>query len=465
MADWYVRSGASGTGTGANWTNAKTTLGAAATASAAGDRIFVSEDHNETTGSTLTITFPGTAAAPSHVYCVNHTNHSGSLPPVAADLATTGVVNETGNAVFTINGVAEIYGLTFNAGTTTGTNATLVIAAAASNRIMFNSCALALRNNSAVNIIFGGTGLRSEVYLENTTIAFGTNAGQDIIVGCKFTWRNTASAASWGTMPTNLVVVGGPGYPDLIFFEGIDLSTFSNTIINTTAVGVATIKDCKLHASATVAAVPSFTGSAWTDVIRSDSGNTNYKISRIAYSGTLSSETTIVRTGGATDGTTPQSWKIVTSGNASFSVPFESPPMQIWNDIVSGTISLTIYGIAASIPYNDELWAEAVVLTDASYPLATTVTNKMQFLDTHAQWTTDGASSWGGSVAPFYATLTLSPRQKGYISIYVKAGKASQTYYVDPKPIIAAAPQISRSSLGMNELFAGIARSRIGIGM
>jgi hypothetical protein len=46
--NWFVRSLAVGTGDGRTWLNAFTTLAAALTAGAAGDKFWVSEDHAET---------------------------------------------------------------------------------------------------------------------------------------------------------------------------------------------------------------------------------------------------------------------------------------------------------------------------------------------------------------------------------------------------------------------------------
>ena len=40
-----------------------------------------------------------------------------------------------------------------------------------------------------------------------------------------------------------------------------------------------------------------------------------------------------MRTGGASDGTTPLSWKIATTGTCTYSAPFECPLIAIWNDV------------------------------------------------------------------------------------------------------------------------------------
>src|SRR4051812_1910841 len=103
MANRYVYSGAAGTATGADWTNAHTTLTAAITSGAAGDVYYVAHDHSETAASSVTLTFKGTAATPDRVLCVNR---AGSVPPVAADLvsAPSALVEATGANTLLVNG-------------------------------------------------------------------------------------------------------------------------------------------------------------------------------------------------------------------------------------------------------------------------------------------------------------------------------------------------------------------------
>jgi hypothetical protein len=104
MTAYYVRSGAAGAGTGADWTNAYTTLAAAFSGKAAGDIFYVSEDHAESSSSTiLSLGSAGTLGNPVQVLCVNH---SGSVPPVTADLRTTATISTTGNASLLDHGPA-----------------------------------------------------------------------------------------------------------------------------------------------------------------------------------------------------------------------------------------------------------------------------------------------------------------------------------------------------------------------
>src|SRR5690349_22531992 len=100
MANVYVYSGAGGAGTGADWANAYTTLGAATAAKAAGDVFWIADDHAETAAAAKTITFPGTAGNPNFAYCALRTG--GSVPPVSADLRTTGTITTTGNNAITV---------------------------------------------------------------------------------------------------------------------------------------------------------------------------------------------------------------------------------------------------------------------------------------------------------------------------------------------------------------------------
>src|SRR5580765_8501680 len=89
MASYYVWSGATGTGSGATWANAYTTLTLAFASKLAGDVFYVAHDHAESTGATITLTTAGTIANPAKVICVSR---SGSVPPVSADRRATAQV-------------------------------------------------------------------------------------------------------------------------------------------------------------------------------------------------------------------------------------------------------------------------------------------------------------------------------------------------------------------------------------
>ena len=438
MANWYVWSGAAGSGTGANWTNAYTTLGAAATAKAAGDVFFVAHDHAETAGSAKTITFAGTEALPNKVYCVDR---AGSVPPVAADLRTTATITTTGAFGITLAGSCiECYGIIFNCGTG-ATSATISISNTASRTTRLVNCSLRLLTTATasritVPSVASGATL---VVLENTTVQFG-NVSQLMQSSGRVIWRNTPTAILGATIPTALLGFNGVGAS--WFVEGVDLSAAASgkTIFLATAAtgpNLATLKDCKLGASVSIVASPTLSpGGLEVSMIRCDSADTNYRTEKYTYSGTLTTETTIVMSGGASDGTTPISWKIVTSANSHW--PFWCPPISVWNETVDTPITVTIEGVwgGGAVPLNTEIWIDVEYLGTSGFPLGSEATSGNANSLVTGTSVSAGSGTWGGSTTTFAMSATFTPAEKGPLTIVVKAAKPSSTFYIDPKPFI-----------------------------
>jgi len=105
----------------------------------------------------------------------------------------------------------------------------------------------------------------------------------------------------------------------------------------------------------------------------------------------------VVRTGGASDGTTPISWKIVTTASATWTFPFSSLPISLWNATTGANRTVTVYGVAnsATVPNNDDIWIECSYLGSSSSPLASFKSNtKDSILGTNAALTADTTSAW-----------------------------------------------------------------------
>jgi hypothetical protein len=441
----YVRSGAAGAATGVDWANAFTTLAAALAGGAAGDSFYVADDHAESTASAVALTSPGTAASPCFIFCVSD---AGSVPPVHADLATTGTVATTGASSITFSGFAYCYGLSFTAGSV-GSLASLAFGAAATHRWTLEACQLIVGNtNNSSNISLGSTGaVAYQNQFINTTVRFGAVAQSIRFGGGTFTWRNTANAVvAAGSIPTNLFTAPGDrgAVADL---KGVDLSDMGSgkTIFGAAINGAQyRIYDCEIDASVTIAATPTAPG-ATVIVARCAATDGDHIEQLYTYQGTQSDEITIVRTGGATDGETPKSRKIVTTANAKWIAPFEALPISRWFPTLPDTalglavgapVTLTIYGIwgDGAVPDNDEIWAEARYLGSASNPQASIATNgKAGHLATATALTADAVSTWGGSTTAFKMALTFTPQQAGFIFVTIKAGAASATFYIDPK--------------------------------
>jgi hypothetical protein len=437
MANVYVWSGATGAGTGADWTNAYVSLNAAMTAKAAGDVFFVAHDHAQTQASALTITSPGTEATPCRVYCVNR---AGSVPPVSADLRTTATITTTGAFGITVNGsVSECNGIIFSAGSGAVT-VNLVVGSSSTRTYRLVNCSLRMAGTGAGGRISIGSGVSGAyVYLENTTVQFGSATNAIWLHGV--TWRNTAPVVLGATIPATFCSINGD-----ILLEGLDLSPYaSGKKIADLAGGVSDVctlvlKDCKLGASVTVATPPlgTSTTSNMLTLIRCDSGDTNYRTERHTFLGVMTTEPTIVHTGGASDGAKTISWKIVTTINSRWEWPFECLPISVWNETTGSAITVTVQGIwgTGTVPNNDDIWIDVEYLGTSGFPLASKATSTKADGLSAGTALAAGSGTWGGSTTKFAMAVTLTPQEKGPLTIYVRAAKASSTFYVDPKPVI-----------------------------
>lgn len=422
MANFYVWSGATGSGTGATWVNAFTTLAAAATADAAGDTIYVAHDHAETQATAITITSSGTAALPVRVLCANR---AGSVPPVSADLRTTATVTTTVASAISTAGIMYIYGITFNCGT--GAVASVITFGAS---ITLVNCALKKLGTTAAAGAIASTAGTGFIWLHNTPVTFG-NVGDSLSFAGFFRWTGTASAVL-GSVPTTLFASSVV----TVFVEGVDLSALGGgkTLVSALAsAGRYTFKDCKLGASVTFAATPT-QWSGLADLINCDSGDTNYRNERVRFSGTQTIETTIIRTSGASNGTTGFAWKIIPSANSFRHAPFEAFPISIWNETIGSAITVTVEGIwgGGAVPTNDQIWIDVEYLGTSGFPLGSWATSGPADQLIAGTNLPAGSGTWGGSTTKFKLTTSITPQEKGPITVYVKAATASTTFYVDP---------------------------------
>ena len=415
MASYYVYSGAAGAGTGANWANAYTTLTAAVSGKAAGDVFYIAHDHAESTGSTVTINSPGNTASPCLFLCVNR---AGSVPPVSADLRTTATVTTTGGSEIKLEGShSRWYGVIFSAATG-AVSAGIVIS---NSGTQYENCRFKLAATGGAPIsVPTGTAV-----WENCDVEFNATS-QSISVGvARLRWQGGSLINT--VIPDKLFTFSNMGYD--VFAEGIDLSAAGSgkrVVDESGNTGRVLLKDCRLGSSVDLS-VASNNLVQIVDFIRCDSGATNYRSERYLGLGTLTTETTIVRTGGASDGTTPIAWKIVTTSRAEWVVPFECFPISIWNETTGSAITVTVEGVwgGGAVPLNDEIWMDVEYLGNASYPIGSTATTtKADILATGAN-TTSSSETWGGSTTKFKMVASVTPQMKGPITVYVKVAKAS----------------------------------------
>jgi hypothetical protein len=407
----------------------------------AGNTFYIASEHAEVYDVAVgsNVLGPGTLASPCFHYCVNKSN----VPPTSANL-TTGAVVWIAQPISVI-GIADdgyYYGLTLKVSSGI-TNNSFALANTSLTQYWQNCAIGKFGGTGNVGLIGGATG--GTITLDNTTLQFN-NVVDTLRLGGNVLWKNTASAIL-GAIPTTLIP-SGQATTGLHRFEGVDLSAFGagKTIVGavgTNSVGALILKDCKLGASVTVAATNTNTAAYPVYVVRSDSAGTNYIEQVYTSFGTQIDETVIVRTGGATDGTTPKSRNITTSSAAKWIRPFESDPIAIWNDSTNPITTLSIFGTTTGggVPNNDDIWIDVEYLGSNTSPQGsfqtTTKANNLA-ASTTTNNSADG-STWGGAGAGNGFKIlcpSFTPAQKGYIYVYIKVAKATSTYYVDPKVVI-----------------------------
>ena len=443
MATWYVDSTATGTAAGTSWANATTTLAAAITLSAAGDDFDVSSAHAESTAGAVTLAFKGTAASPNRVYSCDKTNS----PAQASDLLAGAAITMTGANLLTITGFVYIYGVTFNVGTGT-TSANMETGTAASD-VVFDTCAIKnLVTVATCSFAVAGpsSAAASKTRLVNTTVSFNGGTGCNInVTDGILIWDNTPSAAVGGTQTAiaNLFLASAKG--SVVRCDGLDLTAIAsgkNLVAAQVAPGIYQFINCRLTSGVTVA-TPTGSGVV-IDLINCDSGATGYKQSRYTYQGTLSAETTIVNN--ATDGTTPISWKVVTTANSKRQTPFECFEIAQWVDTTgvskTATIScVTDLAVDATALTNADIWVEAQVLDNASYPLSSLYTSAPATLLTAGSTLASGTwATTTGMTTPDARkmTVTFTNQIAGLVRFTVKVARASlTTLRVDPDVVIA----------------------------
>jgi hypothetical protein len=454
---WNLTAGVTTTDNGATWTCLGAISSFSATWAAPHARLanavawqsvpnqhFIADNSAETQSTSLTLSYNAGAG----VFKFNKflsVDHTAAVPPT--DVKAGASVACTGNTDFTIgtsNNTFYCYGITFKAGDGANSPIFKIGTSSSPELLIFDNCAFVIpATGSGGGFVFGGIGDKI-IFNNGCTFQFGA-VGQSITVSCsQVIWKNGGSIAG-ATYPTTMFIPSAAAASGLTL-RGIDLSGpgAGKTIVGAGVAGgdfQALFMDCKTNASATLGVTPAGPAQRY-DFIRCDSAGTNYLFGRYWYEGTLTQETTIVRTGGATDGVQAVAYKIVTTANAQWLDPFECPPIAIWNTVTGTNRVVTVYGIwgGGAVPNNDDIWFEIEYPGDSGSPLAKFAsTTKSSTLATNSAVSSD-TSTWGGSTTAFKLVATLSgtqPQLAGFFYITVKAAKLSSTFYIDPKPVLS----------------------------
>lgn len=413
---------------------------------AAGDTIYVDDDHAETQAAAVTIACVGTTTSPCRIICITSTF---SNPPVSGDMTTSAVganIANSGANNLAISGDFYMYGLYIKGSTSTSACRIDLNTANSQHQQIYDNCTFELSNNSSSYFLLGPA-----------------SAGNlTTFLGCTFTFNNASNdfnarsakvrfygGTLGGTVPTGLWGDGnaGDGAGSEIIMEGFDLNSAgtwtSKFLLNASNLEAGArpwnLKFIRCKTATTLGGV--CTGTFLGPNLRcefiscDDTTNRTYREEYYDRSGTLTTETTVVRTGGASDGTTTKSWKIVSTSNCTYINPFLCPDIYQWvSSTGSKNIDIQIANNSSVAATDADIGFEVEYMGSSTVPQATVGTTKPKILATGTSWTdTSAGETWGGSTTNeqrMRATVTIN--QVGWIRVRAYVIKSSFTVYIDP---------------------------------
>lgn len=421
----------------------------------AGDTVYVSNVHAESwTPGAFTSNFydfPGSAASPLRVLCAVDTGQ----PQPPTTLATTATVTLTGgnSSTLLLAGPVYCYGVTFACTGTSGNCGIGILANGSSAssylQIRMESCGINIGTSNSSVMAFGANSgtvaTAPSIELINCTLTFGSTL-QSIIYQSTFRFRMKGGAIA-GTVPTGGLISLNTGAitSGTAEFDGVDLSPLGSGSIMSGTWQPSSVnflfRNCKLGASFSWA--PAFNASyGWChtslDAINCDSAGTNYILRRENQMGRTLPETTIIRSGGASDGTTGLSHKIVTSTVTRWDFAYANFELAAWNDNSGSSKTATVEILADTVTNlnNDDIWMEVEYQGASGNPRSSFLNcTKANILaanaaipSSSASWTTTGITHPNA----MKLQVVFTPQMKGWVIARVYVAKTSQTVYVDP---------------------------------
>lgn len=446
MPDFYVRStDGDNADSGATWALAKATVVGASAVAAAGDNVYVSQDHSEVTAAGVTLAFAGTTDNVSRLVCGN----DASQPPFA--LSTLASVATSGASSIALNGSLYCYGVRFSAGTASS-SASLLIATPTTPTVvqLYEATEFVLNHsNSAGAITLGAAGssnsATSSIVWKNVGVRFGSN-GQRIQTYVGFKWLGGyVLPGSVGL--SHLLRCGSNGRGSPVLIEGVNFENLgmgTHLVNGPSCTGLVTIRECRLPSGWTGSLV---TGACpvglRVEMFNCDNASTNYRLWIEDYAGSIKSETGVVCTGGASDGATALSWRMDSSAGAKYpATPLKTGEIARWNDLAGSPVTVSVEVITDGVTLTDEdCWLEIQYLGASGAPLTSYVSDeKANILAAPANQESSSADwSSPGVTTPVKQKLsvTFTPQMPGFLYAVVNLARPSTTVFVDPKLRVA----------------------------
>ena len=434
MTIYYVdNQNAQSTSPFSSWAQAARFVSSIAQIDAAGDTIYVAARHAETTATATTWTWGGTSTSPTRLICADHT--SGNPPTTistGASCSTTGAAN-----MIVCAGASSFYcyGINFSCGTAS-TAADLTLLANAGDAY-YERCRLSC-NAQAI-----GTDL----------IVTANQDGNVVLKDCELIVKHNNTAFQ---NPGSLSIIGGRtisttpnpllesiGIGAKFFISGFDCSSLVNTmnfINNSVTHQTVNIRNCKLPDSwsGTINSAAVITVGGNYSLMNSDNADTNYRLLMNKQFGTIVHETTIVKTGGATDGVTPISWEVSTCANTEWNHQFvDSPEIVRWVTTVGSPVSVGVDIVHDSTTpmTTRDIWLDVQYLGTNGFPLSLFANSATTYAAVSTAYAASGAT-WDttGMTDPNKQLISTSftPQEVGFIHGTIRVTQASKVVYIDP---------------------------------
>ena len=454
MATYYVNSGAAGAGTGADWTNAFTTVTAALSGRSTGDILLVHNAHTVTAGAAVTWTVPSGNIA---IICVDKDNSdawsTGASEAVGASNSGFSIAsNSAGSNVF-------LHGMTLVAGTNNSgsCNINFNTGSAGILSLRAQSCTFTLSSGTTATASMNigansGANTRSaSVYLTDCTIRTNnaTSGSSIYLTSCRVHFNNvTLALAVGGNKPDTLFRgTASPHNSIDVLVQNSDLSAFNDTangLVDASiggGIGRYVFANCKISSN-TSAKINTFVASGDMTItfLNTDDADTINNFEHYSRTGSLTIDAAnYFTTGGASFNASPLSWKIVTTAVCDEFNPFMCPSLYRWNTSTAST-DFNVQSIwdSASDYTDAEVWLGVSYAGTASFPTGAYATDRDatpfvsagadQENGTNGSWTTSGITNTNEQ----QLKVTATPAEVGLVEGVVYVTKASATIWIDP---------------------------------
>ncbi len=434
MAIVFCNDDGSNTAPHETWAKAATTFLVAVDFASAGDDIHIGADHAETPG-TVTYAFPGTKTAFNRVISVTvDTTTYNKADNVQIDAAVT-------TDDVTITGHVQFYGVSIKIGDDLNVNQ------AASEMQVYDDCLLELTRVSSF-FALGSTSGGAHTIFRNTEVNFsGGGTGSGISPrGMKFDWYG--GKLSWTSTQASGGVFRTIDRNTTMSVSGVDLTDITDTLVNLSGADLytASFHHCLLASGVSLTGTVGQPGaSALMSGCDDTTGNDLYRLEYVDFWGSTVHDDATFRSGGASDGTTPISWKMVSTSDAvEVTEPTVSPPIVEWIDSTgSKTLTINCLWDSATDIQDDEIWVEFEFLSasaDVESDLASDrlLTNRSVEADILAAPADQTTNSDAWTISPsmtnankFQLNATVTINRVGPVIARVYLAKPSTTVFVD----------------------------------